>query len=47
LATELTTQFAKAFIIKDLPNKALELLQKVNNEGELSADWQQQVSLSY
>jgi uncharacterized protein len=46
-AIELNTQFAKAFIIKGQPEKALELLKKVNNEGEQSADWQQQVSLSY
>ena len=46
-AAELNTQFAKGFIIKGLPDKALELLKKVKNEGELSADWQQQVSLSY
>jgi uncharacterized protein len=45
--TELSTQFAKAFIIKSQPDKALELLRKVENQGQMSVDWQQQMSLCY
>ncbi|MDT3306185.1 alpha/beta hydrolase [Shewanella vaxholmensis] len=45
--TELCIGLAKVFIYKQQADKAQQILLSAKTEGELSADWQQQMSLSY